>query len=348
MDDDTTNPTDRNPAAKHGELGKAVAAAYTLQAYAAEQGLEIDPDAVKSILEARRAQADGTLSAELEVAFWSAFRSVAKAVEPVTVDSIRAVDPLHGERKGRWIFGLGEKVPVSRAQLAARRYRLWIVGILLATLVFQIFWLLGANTVNHIRELEKAIAAVNINDKSTASDILARDANLEKLNAHQNILSRFLVMEKFFLPNYGDDVDRAQTFALVSDSAMQNVLSVLQLFVLPIGYGLLGAGAFVIRRISEAVAAMSFDPDHMVGYGLRFFLGSLAGLTIAWFLPSDLAIAATGNSTGQSVSLKPTIDFSEAVGLWAAAFLAGYSVELLFAAMDRLVGNLSAAKKPGG
>ena len=105
------------------------------------------------------------------------------------------------------------------------------------------------------------------------------------------------------------------------------ILDILQQYVLPLLYGLLGATAFVIRTISQQARDRLYRAENEAGYYLRMWLGVLGGLAIGWF------IKPTGGGIG---SLSPL----------ALAFVAGYSVDLLFTAMDRIVGAFSGPEKP--
>ena len=71
--------------------------------------------------------------------------------------------------------------------------------------------------------------------------------------------------------------------------------------------------------------------EHDIQYALRTLLGTFAGFVIGWFISSDAEI-----STGFSpTKLSP----------FAIAFLAGYSVELLFTVLDKIVAVYSGTEK---
>jgi uncharacterized membrane protein len=71
------------------------------------------------------------------------------------------------------------------------------------------------------------------------------------------------------------------------------------------------------------INARTYREDSDTSYNLRIYLGILAGLAIGWFLSPN----AKGGEGGVLQAL--------------LAFLAGYSVELLFSAMDRLLDAFS-------
>lgn len=102
-------------------------------------------------------------------------------------------------------------------------------------------------------------------------------------------------------------------------------LEILSTYLLPLLYGLLGACAYVLRSVTAEVRAELFSRTSDVSYRLRLMLGLVAGLSIGWFLHP------TEKDAGLLASLSPL----------ALAFVAGYSVELLFAALDRIVNAFS-------
>jgi hypothetical protein len=85
--------------------------------------------------------------------------------------------------------------------------------------------------------------------------------------------------------------------------------------------------------MGSQIKSLTYTSESNIGYRLRMVLGALAGLSIAWFI----------QPTGDAAELKAFATLSP----FAIAFLAGYGVELLFSAMDRLIGaftSVSAGK----
>lgn len=106
------------------------------------------------------------------------------------------------------------------------------------------------------------------------------------------------------------------------------VLHVLQRYVLPLLYGLLGAAAYVLRSLINDIQQETFTSNSRVKYLLRLFLGALAGVIIGFFIiPKEMR--------GLSM-LSPM----------ALAFLTGYNVEVVFALMDRLIQLASQKIRP--
>jgi len=98
-------------------------------------------------------------------------------------------------------------------------------------------------------------------------------------------------------------------------------VTILQTYFLPLLYGFLGTCAYVLRQLTIETRARTFRSEIEIGYWLRISLGVLAGLAVGWFLRPD------PDTDGLIQGLTP----------FALSFLAGYSVEVLFAGMDRLV-----------
>ncbi|MDD9943628.1 MAG: hypothetical protein OXU20_21480, partial [Myxococcales bacterium] len=102
----------------------------------------------------------------------------------------------------------------------------------------------------------------------------------------------------------------------------KQVLQGMSGYFLPLLYGLLGACAFILRSISRQIRERTFSTtDSVVQYMLRLVLGGLSGIAVGWFLrPDDVGAEIVS-------SISPL----------ALAFVAGYSVELLFTAMDTVI-----------
>jgi hypothetical protein len=123
-----------------------------------------------------------------------------------------------------------------------------------------------------------------------------------------------------------EQLDSDRVVALAS-----RVLEVLQQYVLPLLYGWLGAMAYVLRTLGQQSRARLFSKENQTDFNLRVWLGVVAGLAIGWFFRSDKGM---GPAVGSISAL-------------ALAFVAGYSVDLLFTAMDRVVGAFSSTtEKP--
>ncbi|WP_089940649.1 hypothetical protein [Candidatus Entotheonella palauensis] len=120
----------------------------------------------------------------------------------------------------------------------------------------------------------------------------------------------------------GSTVDIRERYRMLQ--AGRFTLEALSSFVLPLLYGLLGACAYVLRTLTVEIRTYTYRHQSDVRFRLRLYLGVLAGFAVAWFVNTDTA---------------PTL--AESITPLALAFLAGYSVELVFAAMDALIDTFS-------
>lgn len=97
------------------------------------------------------------------------------------------------------------------------------------------------------------------------------------------------------------------------------VLNILQSYILPILYGLLGAGTSVLRSLSRNIKDVTFSGVVEIQHILSISLGALTGIMVGWFsflLPQE------------------SVGFLGSVSPLAIAFLVGYNIELFFTKMD--------------
>ena len=100
---------------------------------------------------------------------------------------------------------------------------------------------------------------------------------------------------------------------------IKDLLDDLRSWIVPAAYGSLGAAIFFTRRILNP---MSPNPDPLrVIY--RILFGGFAGIIFAWFWSPALS-ANVGGSSGS-------------ISSFGIAFLAGYSTDILFQLLDRMV-----------
>lgn len=333
-----------------------------LIAYASSNAIPLKQEEVKAIIEAYRA--GDNLTSEQEASFWTSASSISKAVTPVTIDSLNC-------------SSFGSTSEQSSAALAARKYRTRTLITLAALLLFQMYWLVGATVTSDLKDirtrLEKlqtesqvgraAEAALDDKDVNYASKKSKLDAEsnaftdklyVEKVSAaadfevlrHWNIARGLLLGDGTkAVPRSNpqskggpdqEGVDRTPSDYFLWVFTQENVedfqtaqitLTALLKYILPILYGALGASAYIVRTLATEIKEHTYSLGSAVRYELRFFLGAVAGLSIAWFTSDP----KSAESAGILQSLSPL----------ALAFLAGYSVELLFSLLDRLVSAFS-------
>ena len=320
-----------------------------LISFASRQGLEVDHDSFTKILSAINAHDQGKLDEQQEKSFLEAYNRLAKRLHPVDIESIRAVTTPFASNPW-WhhrLFRLTDKT-VAEGTLTIYRY---VTIILIALLIaVQTSWFYGnsiiteINTISNNSRISRAEwmklghADKKDADMKLRQDIVAKeleDYSL-KYSASSHALMNWLEIMTFnhtseVIRNLDKDPNKHILIPLYNAQKAQYLLHVLHLYILPLLYGLVGACAYILRSLSQDIKNFTFASVSHPGYLTRLLLGGLSGLAIGWFVsPESMAAAKT---------LSPL----------AIAFVAGYSVELLFAAMDKVALFFSAsneAKKP--
>ncbi|HEX7810281.1 MAG TPA: hypothetical protein VF460_00105 [Burkholderiales bacterium] len=124
---------------------------------------------------------------------------------------------------------------------------------------------------------------------------------------------------------HGVDVE---TVALLYSTQIRDSVSLLSVWILPFLSGLLGATVFLLRDSLNPLTPNFGVPRAVV----RLSLGGIAGIIIGWFWAPSGAIAAEVGR-GSSIPL-------------ALAFVTGFSIDILYAALDRLRDAFTAARDP--
>ncbi|MCF6324215.1 MAG: hypothetical protein L3J89_07835 [Gammaproteobacteria bacterium] len=109
-----------------------------------------------------------------------------------------------------------------------------------------------------------------------------------------------------------------------------NIANYIYTFIIdltPFMYGAFGACIFILRQAEEQLRERTFDPRRLPEYRNRLVLGTLSGGVIVLLYSSG----------GSEASIKIT----EA----ALGFIGGYSIDLLFSLLDRIVNTLKPAEK---
>ena len=114
-------------------------------------------------------------------------------------------------------------------------------------------------------------------------------------------------------------IERQIKNTAIDRSEMEAQLDMLNVWVLPAFYGMLGA---IIFHLRICMNPMRPDPDG-VRVVLRTFLGGFAGVAIAWFWRPDSTTAGAFAEIG--------------LGALSVAFLAGFSIDAFFTLLDRVV-----------
>jgi hypothetical protein len=365
-------------------MDAALEDAEVLADYAARYGVAdaYKEDVYKDIEEiaaARDAFSRGELSGAAQTNFYSAFSHLAAGVAPVTVASLKASLDEYGVEVRPFLF-FGPKDRISLARRATmRRQRLALLAFL-ALLAVHSIWFVATSLMGSIGKApadeanlliqscirtgqipspkHSATAAPSPTPKptvsnvsnvttppaSTSDDLSSQVAYVLWTFQRRSVVERLYFWNGFvdpahFIkppehePEMPEDI-RHVPVGLVNweDSIVvqtKYMTDLLQQLVLPPLYGAVGALAYVLRTLSQQAKERVYRTENELVWDLRISLGILAGLAIGWFL-------------------KPSTTEVNGIGLaspFALAFLAGYSVDLLFTAMDHIVAAFSGSEK---
>ena len=134
------------------------------------------------------------------------------------------------------------------------------------------------------------------------------------------------------------------TYIALNES--EQILRLISEFVLPLLYGLLGACAYVLRDLTNTIGSVTFSKSKMINYKLRLIMGPLVGIAVGLFLGSpDAGLISEPTDASTMGSSPPNVSQLSTLAL---AFLAGYSVEVLFSALDTLVSAFASNNHPKG
>jgi hypothetical protein len=346
---------DPNPTSHFTDLlASDLEAALLLLSYAAQSGLSVDTGTAKLIARSKDLHEAGKLAGDDLAAFYLALATLGAITTPVTVAGLRAAaEPPLPTPGFMSIF----RSTTPQSTRAIQWYWVATLIALLALVLVQIYWVVGSTALDSIGkladdknkaryELLDLHAKVTVNQKppmsSAERQLTEKVDNLRnRIEAYNEILTSWnevwYRIWKPFARMIGISVDKPDNAAKCDcegasdDTALyaraRFILISLQAYLLPLLYGLLGACTYVLRMLSRDIRAFSYTPDSHVRYRIRLVLGTLSGLAITWFF-------------------EPNSEMLKSLSPLALAFLAGYSVEVLFSALDRFVGAFSASGVP--
>lgn len=169
----------------------------------------------------------------------------------------------------------------------------------------------------------------------------ARQLQVARLNLDW-WLQNGLVQSLARLGNPGNDIAATQSVPRTRKTAPQSdpdkvnvqwatvLLTVMANNILPILYGVLGAGAAVMRNLASAMRDYLLSPRHLRMALIQLVLGALTGAVIGLFVSHDTASPGAPDGLLQGVFLSTS----------ALCFVAGFGVEGVFQALESLVARV--------
>jgi len=343
--------------AEHGyAIASAVSQASELLLYAVERGNNVKPEIRDALLRAEGTlETRGRMDSTEKAAFLTAYSSLATLMAPVTATTLRASDKRFGRRP--WFVRLLGLKPLAEAQLQALSFGA-IALVLLALIAFGGFAQAFISSVTEKQKLldkvsgdlaslkqrsdatERQRVALDAIDKSDGNRAALNEARLRQsaelegqrvtLEKEQEALAASVNSGYETLDNWILNLSRKKGEERISHlkNIIAPITNVLSGFVMPILFGGLGTCAYILRTIYAQMVRHSFEPHRVGEYMVRIFLGTMSGVALQWLMVGDAT---------QIAGIKPA----------GIAFVAGYSVELLFSAIDRaLTAALGSLKPP--
>ncbi|MCS3695041.1 putative membrane protein [Bradyrhizobium elkanii] len=226
---------------------------------------------------------------------------------------------------------------IKSTEEAKDHYRRFFYAILAALLVLQLYYSASVAVQTRLLDVGKALNATEIEATEKPEKIAkfaAKKTDLEREQATYLHVTEFLMGPPQTLTKFLGALGMSESHFSIDDR--EDVVAKVELelatsfvggFLLPILYGMLGAIAFILRRLSADDYAQDTSRSLRNRFSLRVPIGALSGLAAGWLLQPSTA--------GVPASLSP----------FALAFVAGYSAELVFAAMDRIVAAFTSPPK---
>jgi hypothetical protein len=328
-------------------LGDAQRDVYRLLVFAAERKrVKLTDALINRAVKVVRVDAK-ELEQGLERELWKVRNALTDSVAPATPNSLRAMAEFAAERTKPWFKRRSEPA------LAERWARHWMVVTLAFLLVLQVYALVGSSIVNETSRLLDEIDRAK-HERATLSLVMAaggtsKPESLDEINAKLKDLGQRLAAEthlaaewnsiwrsawKIFpqgrtltpAPSAPEGIAR---MAMVDQQAARAAIDALSTYFLPLLYGLLGAAAFILRRLADQIAESTFSGASQARYRIRLALGALFGVTATLLLE-----AATG------------VDEKLRLSGLAVAFIAGYSVEVVVSLFDYWIDRIRSGLRP--
>lgn len=314
--------------------------AELLLTYASRNGVDVDPKCVSGLTKAVSGSGtndDERMSAEELADFHTNYRALAQTVAPVTASSIRDSDDAFAEARPlflRW-GPLRRSAPASGAVLV---FTAQTFLALVCLLYLQVIWAFGNTLVDKLAKAKQEFVQLGAELSRVPADEAASRrlaATIENTVAEIQTLYRSISKWRQSVPIPKEKIDPPpidpsnywQDGAIAGQlrTSAENMVTMLQVYFLPLLYGWLGASSYVLRQLIQEIRAKTYRRAMNRAFFIRVVLGVVAGLSIGWFYYRPESDAGGAHVTPLALS-----------------FLAGYSVEVLFSAMDKFISAFGA------
>ncbi len=340
----------------------ALTNAELLLMHASESGLDLTPEEVAVLMEAKRAYQDKQWNTDIELKFWLVYKNLARRSYPVTVDAVKAAQETKIKHPNLWQKLTKKTRKNTLAYKAVRFYTILTIITLVIMVILHIIFAIGTSRLNriqtaseHIKQIEQQLDQIDLiigNDMSNVSAELQKEklmnelyeANSEKVNAIKLLEDWLLTIKKL-------------TF---SEKRYEQRISELQGETNNVPSGLPAPPTTPEESIDTHIGVIQEAQNYVFILGLNIlplFYGLLGALA---FVLRDLAQATKklqftketnitytlrlmlGTIAGLAVGvfwvdIKQQQDFVlvKSLGPLLAAFLAGFMVEYVFTVLEK-------------
>lgn len=357
------------------DLGEAIHASQMVVTYCTQRRIMLDKADLRVLVEARY-QPAAAYTAEFETKFWLAFNRAMDVIAPVTIESLaaslgtfdfsgtgeneRPIPARLAVRRYRWgavavlliliVFqGYTDWGRLSQADYLEQRARKLEIeeqmgDYISASADSDEVLLMADPAYRRLIDQRNAVEARLASDFDKlrawcfSQATAAEPTRLHPDRAHVIAQHRSLAedrkdtattpAERRTIDQAIAAIDREEVFARSEMEASELLvtaglmLTLLQAYLLPLLYGLLGAWLHVLRRLRAEVETITYSPASDLRFRVQLALGTLAGMSVGWLLAPET---------------------SEQFGLssFAFAFVAGYSVEVLFKLLDGILARIN-------
>jgi hypothetical protein len=321
-----------------------------LLSHSAEHGMDIKPEQIKVLTEAKYLLEQNEWSRQIEAEFWIVYKDLSRLIQPVNVESLLASTETEIIKPSKIRKFLTGNIKSALSYRSVRMYTLGTLFTMIILLILQIYFFMGTTRLNkiqssdtRIKELESRTGELMIilgtgsDNKPISLEKERLENELFELNAQKasniQLLEPWvsLIRKITFAKNpeivQAEVSDGPQNFAASMLSGpietiqdAQNYVLILGLYILPLIFGLVGAFTYVLRELVQEIKDITFSKETNIKYLLRLQLGAIAGLAIGIFW-GDIA----KQQQFGLASLSPLL----------IAFIAGYSVEYVFSFIER-------------
>jgi hypothetical protein len=342
--------------------------------FAAENKTGLSAEVIADIEDAWNAQSQSNWNPQIATKFWAAYDKLCTHLRPVTLDTLHASQPSETR-----LSRLGLRSKRSSADRWAGWLQMLLLVVFLVSMFLSYISTTGEillndmndslkhadNTVETIRDLlaqRPSEIGVDTDFDKPALEAASRTwanklrtqlidlwTTADKLYENTDRISRLLHLGEYRLckpdeypsadtvcyyrgtikqpPTLQDVLTNMDTFynyfetrrviAKRTDEAARRLAGI-KAYFLPALLGMLGACTYVVRAISDQIKDFTFSPASPLRHGLRVMLGPIVGIVVVTF----------GGLTIEKLSAP------------AWAFVAGYAMEAVFAAIDSIAAKL--------